>query len=142
MQRLASFLLTALVFAAAWGIYSKHRVRTPAAPTVTFTPQVESTKFQRDTSEGHESQFRCDGRTYCSQMTSCAEAKYFLEHCPNVKMDGDHDGVPCERQWCTGTSRGLTIVGGYRYIPRKEKNNQQTSTSLTQLLGWNVCLRL
>lgn len=44
--------------------------------------------------------FRCDGRTHCSQMHSCAEAKYFLAHCPNVKMDGNHDGVPCEQQWC------------------------------------------
>lgn len=44
--------------------------------------------------------FICDGRTHCSQMTSCAEAKYFLANCPNVKMDGDHDGVPCETQWC------------------------------------------
>jgi hypothetical protein len=45
--------------------------------------------------------FKCDGRTYCSQMTSCAEAKYFLSHCPGVKMDGDGDGIPCEQQWCT-----------------------------------------
>ena len=44
--------------------------------------------------------FKCDGRTYCSQMTSCEEAKYFLKHCPGVKMDGDNDGVPCESQWC------------------------------------------
>lgn len=45
--------------------------------------------------------FRCDGRTYCSQMTSCAEARYFLAHCPGVKMDGNRDGEPCEQQWCT-----------------------------------------
>ncbi|MFT4101081.1 MAG: excalibur calcium-binding domain-containing protein [Burkholderiaceae bacterium] len=45
--------------------------------------------------------FHCDGRTHCSQMTSCAEATYFLQHCPGVKMDGNNDGVPCERQWCT-----------------------------------------
>lgn len=44
--------------------------------------------------------FRCDGRTHCSQMTSCAEATWFLSHCPGVKMDGNRDGVPCERQWC------------------------------------------
>lgn len=43
----------------------------------------------------------CDGRTHCSQMTSCAEAKFFLKNCPGVKMDGDGDGVPCEDQWCT-----------------------------------------
>jgi hypothetical protein len=44
--------------------------------------------------------FRCDGRVYCSEMTSCAEARYFLEHCPGVKMDGEGDGIPCEGQWC------------------------------------------
>lgn len=44
--------------------------------------------------------YRCDGRTHCSQMRSCDEAKYFLAHCPGVKMDGDHDGLPCEDQWC------------------------------------------
>lgn len=45
--------------------------------------------------------FRCDGRKYCSQMTSCAEAKYFLANCPSVKMDGgQRNGIPCEQQWC------------------------------------------
>ena len=46
--------------------------------------------------------WRCDGRTHCSQMTSCKEAKYFLKNCPGTQMDGDRDGVPCEQQWCTG----------------------------------------
>jgi hypothetical protein len=45
--------------------------------------------------------FKCDGRTHCSQMTSCDEAKYFLKNCPGTEMDGNHDGTPCERQWCT-----------------------------------------
>lgn len=45
--------------------------------------------------------FSCDGRQYCSQMRSCAEAKYFLANCPGVKMDGDRDGIPCEEQWCS-----------------------------------------
>lgn len=44
--------------------------------------------------------FRCDGRTHCSQMTSCAEARYFLKHCPGTEMDGNGDGEPCEQQWC------------------------------------------
>lgn len=47
-------------------------------------------------------QFRCDGRTMCSQMTSCDEATFFLKNCPGTQMDGDHDGIPCEQQWCTG----------------------------------------
>lgn len=40
--------------------------------------------------------FHCDGRQYCSQMTSRAEAEYFNRYCPNTKMDGDNDGRPCE----------------------------------------------
>ncbi|MBC7657744.1 MAG: excalibur calcium-binding domain-containing protein [Frankiaceae bacterium] len=44
--------------------------------------------------------FWCDGRTYCAQMTSCTEAKFFLNNCPGTKMDGNKDGTPCEQQWC------------------------------------------
>lgn len=50
------------------------------------------------------SRFTCDGRTYCSQMRSCEEAKFFLRHCPGVKMDGDRNGIPCESQWCSSGS--------------------------------------
>jgi cold shock CspA family protein len=44
-------------------------------------------------------EFRCDGREHCSQMRSYEEAVFFLEHCPNTKMDGDRDGEPCEQQF-------------------------------------------
>jgi len=44
--------------------------------------------------------YQCDGRQYCSQMTSCEEATFFINNCPNTKMDGNNDGVPCEKQWC------------------------------------------
>jgi hypothetical protein len=53
-----------------------------------------------ETSTGN-SQFKCDGRTHCSNMTSCAEATYFLQNCPNTEMDGDNDGIPREKQWCS-----------------------------------------
>ena len=46
--------------------------------------------------------FQCDGRTRCSEMTSCEEATFFIRNCPNAKMDGDHDGVPCEDHHCPG----------------------------------------
>ncbi len=41
-----------------------------------------------------------DEQTEPPRLTSCAEANYFLRHCPGVKMDGNNDGVPCEQQWC------------------------------------------
>ena len=44
--------------------------------------------------------YHCDTRTHCSQMTSCEEATYFLRNCPGTQMDGDGDGIPCERQLC------------------------------------------
>ena len=44
--------------------------------------------------------FTCEGKTHCSLMGSCEEAKFYLNNCPGTKMDGDGDGVPCERQWC------------------------------------------
>jgi len=40
--------------------------------------------------------FSCDGREYCGQMNSRDEAVFFTKHCPNTKMDGDNDGIPCE----------------------------------------------
>lgn len=44
--------------------------------------------------------FKCDGRRFCSEMQSCAEAEFFLSNCPGTEMDGDGDGVPCEQQHC------------------------------------------
>lgn len=44
--------------------------------------------------------YRCEGKKYCSEMTSCKEARFYLMNCPNVQIDGDNDGIPCESQWC------------------------------------------
>lgn len=44
--------------------------------------------------------FECSGKVYCSEMISCAEAKFYLRNCPGTKLDGDKDGIPCEKQWC------------------------------------------
>jgi endonuclease YncB( thermonuclease family) len=71
---------------------------TPAAPAAAHDARPAPAAPAR--AAVAEAAFRCDGRTHCSQMHSCAEAEYFLAHCPGVKMDGNHDGVPCEQQWC------------------------------------------
>lgn len=41
-------------------------------------------------------QFKCDERQHCSQMSSRAEVVWYVQNCPNHKMDGDGDGIPCE----------------------------------------------
>lgn len=61
-------------------------------------------KSQSNQNKTHKSEFKCDHRKYCSQMGSYEEALYFIKHCPNVKMDGDNDGIPCERQFGKGKS--------------------------------------
>ena len=45
-------------------------------------------------------QFVCDGRIYCTQMTSCEEATFFLRNCPRQRMDPDGEGIACKVQWC------------------------------------------
>ena len=34
---------------------------------------------------------RCDARTMCFQMTSCAEAQWITNSCSGTRMDGNHD---------------------------------------------------
>lgn len=75
--------------------YRKQAAASSQAPSI-----VSSTDAAAVVPDGVPS-FKCDGRVHCSQMTSCAEAKYFLKNCPGTKMDGNNDGVPCEQQWCT-----------------------------------------
>jgi hypothetical protein len=97
---LGRLLLTVVIFAAVWSLYARresHRYQLPAGSSL---PESTGLRSAPDMTTPGAPSFHCDGRTYCSQMTSCAEAKYFLARCPNVRMDGDHNGVPCERQWC------------------------------------------
>jgi cold shock CspA family protein len=65
-----------------------------------LVPAAEFDSTEPAEPEPSSPNFSCDGRTMCTEMHSCKEAKYFIRNCPNTKMDGDRDGVPCEDQWC------------------------------------------
>jgi hypothetical protein len=86
-----------VVVALGFFAYDRFFVRSSSPP---LAPAVETDLVEAPDSSRSSDQYRCDGRTYCSQMTSCEEATWFLQNCPGVKMDGEGDGVPCERQWC------------------------------------------
>lgn len=87
----------ALILGVAAGVYARFGPPDGAAPA----PVGEPPTHAAPATALPASPFRCDERRHCSQMTSCAEATYFLRNCPGVEMDGDRDGTPCETQWCT-----------------------------------------
>lgn len=39
----------------------------------------------------------CGAKRYCKEMNSCDEAKFYLNQCGLIRLDGDGDGVPCEK---------------------------------------------
>ena len=94
---LGRIISLAVVIALAIYGYGKYAHRIAAQESVVAPQESVAVHSNENTVS---SAYKCDGRTYCSQMTSCAEATFFLKSCPDVKMDGNHDGVPCEQQWC------------------------------------------
>lgn len=111
-MKLTSFMLIIVVGAA--GLYAYDRIKAErqarAAEPAALAARPAIAAPQVDPPWGHAAQaarpverqsaYRCDGRQHCSQMRSCEEAKYFIQNCPNTRMDGDRDGIPCEDQWC------------------------------------------
>lgn len=69
-------------------------------PNSTVPASVYKVFFARSALH-NEGQFQCaPKKTSCSQMSSCSEAFFHQERCGATEMDGDGDGIPCERQWC------------------------------------------
>jgi cold shock CspA family protein len=71
-----------------------------SAPNSTLQSAAYKAVFAREALKP-DPRFQCrPEKNSCSKMTSCAEAIFHLEHCGVQGMDGDHDGIPCESQWC------------------------------------------
>jgi len=103
MKKLLLLIVIGAVF-----LHWRARQAEPQSEPESFSAQADESEAPPESAralpavERETSRFHCDGRVYCSQMTSCEEAMYFLQNCPGVKMDnhGKGDGIPCERQWC------------------------------------------
>ncbi|MEZ6933416.1 excalibur calcium-binding domain-containing protein [Aeromonas sp. S19(2024)] len=91
-------LIPLLVLAGLFSLYSRFSAEFASLPSFPSFSQEDSTS--NSTVQVPTFVRQCDGRQHCSQMTSCEEATWFLQNCPNTKMDGEGDGIPCERQWC------------------------------------------
>lgn len=74
---------------------------------------------------GKVAAFKCDGRQYCSQMKTFEEAKFFLNQCPNVEMDGDNDGIPCEEQFTAEINREKTSGNGLKWFEGEEQSQNR-----------------
>lgn len=46
--------------------------------------------------EGMNTPQQCGAKQYCKEMTSCEEARFYLEQCGLKRLDGNGDGIPCE----------------------------------------------
>lgn len=109
-QQLLSVLVTCSILA--WlGYQSMHLYSAEAAsPAIaelietadqqSATPLLENPVWPPIQAQ-QDPQFQCEGKQHCSEMSSCEEAEFYLEQCPNVLIDGDRDGIPCERQLCS-----------------------------------------
>lgn len=60
----------------------------------TYTPPLANTKPQQAAVQPSAS---CGSKRTCGEMTSCAEAKFYLTQCKVLRLDRDGDGVPCEK---------------------------------------------
>lgn len=104
-RRIGPVLLTVLLLALLVGVAvlgpGRHGADAPT-PDAPDADRLQAAPRPGLASSGAATAWRCDGRAHCSQMSSCDEARWFLDHCPGMQMDGDGDGIPCETQWCTG----------------------------------------
>ncbi|KAA1160367.1 cold shock domain-containing protein [Pseudoalteromonas fuliginea] len=71
--------------------FNNHTPVITNADLATFDEQYPKVVIPKNTQN-----FTCDGRQYCTEMRSREEAVFFINNCPNTKMDGDGDGDPCE----------------------------------------------
>ena len=87
-----------------WQRYTAHQSavqRSLATPQSSTLPAAaRSSLLEQVAPDSKAGAFKCEGKIHCSQMASCEEAKFYLRHCPGVKIDGDGDGIPCERGPC------------------------------------------
>lgn len=51
----------------------------------------------RSPAPARNSGYSCARRPYCTQISTCDEAYFYMNQCGLSRLDGDNDGVPCER---------------------------------------------
>lgn len=65
----------------------------PPLATPTSTPQPLLSSRQASPQPARS----CGAAPYCTEISSCAEAQFYYRECGIGRLDGDNDGVPCEK---------------------------------------------
>jgi hypothetical protein len=94
MRYLIASLLFVFSAAASSEVLSGRVIKVSDGDTVTSLniegPQVKTNLASEDTFG------KCGSKKYCKEMSSCAEAKFYLTQCGLSRLDRDGDGIPCE----------------------------------------------
>lgn len=85
-----------------WGLPEAQRCppwdwRKNACPTSASAPAPASPAASAPKPATTSGGFTCAGKRTCREMTSCEEAKFYLNNCGVRSLDGNHDGEPCEK---------------------------------------------
>lgn len=99
-----NILWTVLLAVVAWYGWGNYQDRVTARREAEMANPASKQKARaaaalKNTDSG-VSFFTCDGRSTCSQMTSCEEAKYFIKTCPGFTSGVFGEEASCEKQWC------------------------------------------
>ncbi|WP_115952562.1 excalibur calcium-binding domain-containing protein [Cupriavidus plantarum] len=90
-----AWVIAIAIAAGGWYYYHHHRTAQASLPSLQ-EPAISASQFPATPALA----LRCEGKTMCHQMQSCEEATFYLRNCPGTKIDGDGDGIPCERSLC------------------------------------------
>jgi len=71
-----------------WEWRKQHPITLPAPSRTTVSPVATHATSLDPT---------CGNKKHCSEMSSCAEARHYFTNCGIKALDGDGDGVPCEK---------------------------------------------
>jgi cold shock CspA family protein len=102
-NKMASHIISVLLFIGLgiYGVSQFNKITANASEPVPTQLQLDANPLNQSSVQKLEASFQCEsGKTHCSHMQSCEEATFYLKNCPTTQMDGDGDGIPCERQHC------------------------------------------
>jgi endonuclease YncB( thermonuclease family) len=84
------------------GLWAAKRTPVPPSAWRTGLRALSAERLDRylaeERSESDPDELTCRAKPRCREMSSCAEARFHLEHCGATHLDQDGDSVPCDQR--------------------------------------------